>query len=619
MNKIAILEKINVSLHSRIRAEPFCDPSKPSSNTLSPHEKQFWEFCELLHDVLCHFIPELANILGDYRILDVVTMTSTSAQTREFTRVLGALRAELENMEPALKGARKEVLLWFQEVSALIDFFYEDFQTHFFRINHLNGCIAAVMGQMLAFHPLSSAEHCEALITRSYGLAEYRRKGAKKSSEHMYNMLPETFPLVKQSRASFEKQNVSQEPLICAVKEYVLPSIGEFCDFMKNEYIPKLGYLNCVTETEESSGEMKSPPLPSAGLCAQPGGREEYEKRLIRQAGAGELGLNADDIHSLGFSEIERISMEMRKVLQYVPESLQNLDELISKFPNFEDFPELYPCVSEGDLIAQFQDCLDRVNKVVPEYFSVIPKQKMEIECVRSFMRDSAPQAFYRPGTHETPGKFMINCGSDPSQYSTDTCMTLAVHEGIPGHHFQIALQKEIVNVPKVLQWNIASSNVFVEGWALYTEFLAEEMGMYPGHEDGNFSSKIEAFSYFGRLSNEMPRAVRLVVDTGLHAKGWSREKAIAFVQRYVPKQSEEIAAEVERYMVCPAQACGYKLGEQRIRALRKRAEERIGKENFDIKAFHGEVIGYGTVTLKTLERLIEEWIEKCTRSSTVL
>eukprot|EP01135_Chromosphaera_perkinsii_P002783 Nk52_evm151s226 gene=Nk52_evmTU151s226 len=620
----ASINDLNLNLHPEIIAHPFVDPCRPSSSSSQTTTKVFWDLCERLHDILCHFLPEMANMLGDFRVVDIVSRTCTRAQRSEFKTALMGVREVMQ------RDCNRELLcsdmerIWYDEVDAMIVFFCEEMDSPFASYtqrNHLSGSITVVIGELIMIHPFDSAKLCEAFINRASHLPEHVRNCIAemkcdlsegrtvplcsadkmlKGVEGICDLPVDKFPLIEETKKSFEKYSVSQEPLKSLIEEHLRPVMKKFCEFMRDEYIPALSQGDAYHTTNGVAASC-------TGLCARKGGVEDYDKRLVRLAGAGDM--TAADVHNVGLKEVERIYKEMAKVLKYVPERLNSLDKLIPKFPNAEDFPELYGCTTDKDLIAVFKKCLDRVSEKVPEYFSLIPKQAMEIECVPEFMRESAPEAFYQPGTDKKPGKFMVNCGSDASHYSTDIAMTLAIHEGSPGHHFQIALQNELPNVPKVLRWSMESLNAYCEGWALYTEFLAQEMGMYPGHETGEFATKIDALSYLGRLSDEMLRAVRLVVDTGLHAKGWSRDDAISYAQKYLPKHKEEIISEVERYMVWPGQACGYKIGELKIRKLRSYGEAELGSL-FDIREFHAEIIGHGSVSLDTLEKLVHNWVK---------
>jgi uncharacterized protein (DUF885 family) len=305
--------------------------------------------------------------------------------------------------------------------------------------------------------------------------------------------------------------------------------------------------------------------------------------------------LTADEIHSLGLAEVSRIQSEMRKIKRRVKfeGTLSEFFEFMRNDPRF-----YYPDTAEGKQ-AYLDDATNIINTMkgrLDELFSTQPKADLIVKAVEPFREASAGQAFYqRPAPDGSrPGIYFANLYkmSDMSKYNMEA---LAYHEGVPGHHMQLSIAQELENIPKFRLFG--GYTVFSEGWGLYSEALPKEIGLYS-----------DPYSDFGRLSGELYRACRLVVDTGIHAKRWTREKAINYMNNNVPHSESYNRRQIERYIVMPSQATAYKIGMLKIQALRKRAEMALGNQ-FDIREFHDIVLKDGSVSLPILESNIDLWI----------
>ncbi|MDG0969084.1 MAG: DUF885 domain-containing protein [Porticoccaceae bacterium] len=305
--------------------------------------------------------------------------------------------------------------------------------------------------------------------------------------------------------------------------------------------------------------------------------------------------LTADEIHSLGLSEVSRIQSEMRKIKRRV-----KFEGTLSEFFDFmrNDSRFYYPDTAEGKQ-AYLDDATNLINTMkdrLDELFSTQPKADLIVKAVEPFREASAGQAFYqRPAPDGSrPGIYFANLYkmSDMSKYNMEA---LAYHEGVPGHHMQLSIAQELENIPKFRLYG--GYTVFSEGWGLYSEALPKEIGLYS-----------DPYSDFGRLSGELYRACRLVVDTGIHAKRWTREKAIDYMNNNVPHSESYNRRQIERYIVMPSQATAYKIGMLKIQALRKRAEMALGKQ-FNIREFHDVVLQDGSVSLPILESNVDQWI----------
>ncbi len=353
-----------------------------------------------------------------------------------------------------------------------------------------------------------------------------------------------------------------------AIREKIIPSFRRLHDFIRDEYLP------ACRETVAQS--------------ALPDGKAWYAYQVKTMTTSD---LTPDEIHQFGLSEVERIHAEMRQVMKQVGFK-GTLEEF---FDHLESSDEFY-YTSKEELIQGYRDLQKKINAVLPKEFDIFPKADYEVREVPAFMAQSSAGAFYQPGTPDgsRPGAFFVNTFNLKSQPKFGM-ETLSIHEAAPGHHFQISIAQEIQELPRFRRFG--GTSAYFEGWALYAESLGRELGLLT-----------DPYQYYGRLSDELLRAMRLVVDTGLHHKGWSREKAIAYMQENSSMAESDVVAEVERYIAVPAQALAYKVGQRVISGLRARAEKELGP-SFDIKAFHRAVLIDGALPLMVLERKMDEWI----------
>ena len=304
-----------------------------------------------------------------------------------------------------------------------------------------------------------------------------------------------------------------------------------------------------------------------------------------------------EQVHQLGLSEVARIEAEMNTLLKSQGMATGTVAERMKTLR--EDPRFLFPSTDEGraQMLARYRQILDEVNARMPEYFKTLPPEKLVVERVPVAAEKGSAGAYYNSAAMDgsRAGTFFANL-RDLKEMPTWGMKTLAYHEGIPGHHFQIATAQGLKGMPLIRQQSIYTA--YVEGWALYAERLAAEIGLY----------KDDPFGDLGRLQAEIFRAVRLVVDTGIHAKGWTREQAIAYMVNNTGMGESEVTTEIERYMALPGQACAYKVGQLKILALRDKAKAALGTR-FSLKDFHAVVLDSGAVPLSILEQLVDEWI----------
>ncbi|MET3118201.1 uncharacterized protein (DUF885 family) [Undibacterium sp. GrIS 1.8] len=308
--------------------------------------------------------------------------------------------------------------------------------------------------------------------------------------------------------------------------------------------------------------------------------------------------MTPQQVHDLGLAEVARITQEMDAILKSKGLAEGSIGVRVLKLS--QDPEQLYPNTPEGKqaMLKGYQAILDEVNKGLGSAFDVRPKLGVEVKAVPQFAEATAPGAYYSEGAFDgsRPGIFYANM-RDTKENPKFTMRTLAYHEGIPGHHFQISIAQELKDVPFFRQ--VLPFTAYAEGWALYSERLAWEMGFEKDPMDN-----------LGRLRDEMMRAVRLVVDSGIHYKHWTREQAIDYMADNTGMALTDVTTEIERYMVDPGQALAYKVGMLKILALREKAKLALG-DKFDLKQFHNEVLTHGALPLVVLERVIDDWIAK--------
>jgi uncharacterized protein (DUF885 family) len=327
-----------------------------------------------------------------------------------------------------------------------------------------------------------------------------------------------------------------------------------------------------------------------AGIGALPHGKETY-RYLIKYHTT--TNMSPDEIFALGEKEVARITAEM----ETLKEEIGFRGDLKAFLDDLRSNKEQMPFSDPDQVIHNFNVIHKTMQPHLGRLFGTVPKAGFEVRRTESF-REASTGAHYVPGTKDgsRPGVFYVSI-TDVAGYNKFADEALFLHEAIPGHHYQLSLQQENGDLPAFL--HPESMGVFVEGWALYTESLGHELGLYR-----------DPYQRFGALSMEMHRAIRLVVDVGMHAKGWTREQAIQYSLDHEADSEASITSEIERYMTMPGQALSYKVGQLKIQELRQRAESTLG-ESFDIKEFHHQVLNTGSLPLVLLERKINSWIKE--------
>jgi uncharacterized protein (DUF885 family) len=354
-----------------------------------------------------------------------------------------------------------------------------------------------------------------------------------------------------------------------AITKEINPAYQRLLDFIRDDYIK-----GARTEV---------------GMSSVPNGREWYAY-LAKQSTTTDLA--PDTIHDIGLKEVARIRGEMEQVKQQVGFK----GDLAAFFKFMQDDPRFY--YTDGDALIQgFRDLQQKIDAKLPKLFRDFPKADYEVRAVEAFRAQSSAGGFYQPpsGDGSRPGIFYVNTYNLKAQPKFGM-ETLSLHEASPGHHFQVSIQQELTELPRFRRFGNGYV-AYQEGWALYAESIGKELGMFT-----------DPYQYYGRLSDEMLRAMRLVVDTGLHTKNWTREQSIQYMLANSSMAESDAVSEVERYIAIPGQALGYKIGQLRIRELRNKAQAALGSR-FDVREFHSVVLRDGSLPLSVLEAKIDRWI----------
>lgn len=356
--------------------------------------------------------------------------------------------------------------------------------------------------------------------------------------------------------------------LRASIENDIYPAYRRLRDFLQNEYLPRA--------------------RDQVGLSAMQGGERLYA-RLIEENTT--LPLGAEEVHQIGLQEVARIRGEMDEIRRRT-----NFSGDLPAFFEFMRTDRRFEPQSREWLRDHYYEIGRRVDGRIREIFSTIPRSRLEIREVEAFRERTEAGGSYQDGTPDgsRPGVFYYNAYDLPSR-RTSGMETLYLHEGSPGHHFQIMLAAENEALPNFMRYG--GNTAFVEGWALYAETLWDELGV-----------ETDPYQRFGGLNDEMLRAMRLVVDTGIHAKDWTRDQAIDYMLANSGMSRTEVVAEVERYIAIPGQALAYKIGQRKILELRARAEQALGSR-FDLRDFHAQVLMTGALPLPVLERKIDDWI----------
>lgn len=574
--------------------DPVVDPAEPTEDVSAA---AFDELLADYYEMRLELNPLEATFIGDNRFNDQLPNMLTQTYKQEMT-------AFYESTSSTLAGFDRSVLSPTQQVSydvlkweCAVNLEGLKFNTELLPLDQFNG-FHLMIGQLASgqsAQPFVTVEDYENWLARLESFEEMldtARVNMDRGIARGY-VLPKslTVKLLPQLEA------MAKEPLeehlyyapILAMSDEISPvdqeSIKASYREMVTGLIDRFRSLSAYVSNDYLAASRAS-----SGIDEVPNG-EAYYNHLIKLYTT--TNMTAGEIHQLGLSEVARLSSEMEQVKAEVGFK----GDLKAFFDEVRGKPELMPFTKPEEVIANFNAIYDRMKPQLAKLFDQVPKTPFEVRRTEAF-REASASAEYNPGSQDgtRPGIFYVPI-PDVATYNIFSDEDLFLHEAIPGHHYQVSLTQENEKLPEFRRalWYSA----YGEGWALYCESLGKELGLYE-----------DPYQYFGMLSAEMHRAIRLVVDTGIHAKGWSREKAIQYSLDHEAESEASIISEIERYMAIPGQALSYKIGQLKIRELRAKAETQMG-DNFDIKEFHNLVLSPGCVPLAVLESMVEEWMAK--------
>ena len=588
---IALLLAFGVSMASRAATTP-----APAAEAATAESRKLADLVDAYFEEQLKLNPLLATSIGDPRYNDRFEVTISpewrardEKVEREFLERVRAIDPRLLSGQDALtyeifKSAREREIEGFR------------FPGHLIPVNQFYSVpnSFAQLGSGNGLHPFKTVKDYEDFLKRVNGFVAWTdqaivnmREGIAKGYTLPKVLVERTLPQlaaqivekpedslywgpVKNLPASFtaEEQARLTTAYRAAIATQVIPSYRRLHEFLQDEYLPKA--------------------RTSVGLDALPDGKAWYEYN-VRNITTTDY--TPAQIHEIGLREVERIHGEMRKVMQQV-----GFEGSLDDFFRFVNTDDRFVHPSREALVAGYVDIKKRVDPQLPKLFEILPNADYEVRAVEPFREKSAAGGQYQAASEDgsRPGIFYANA-YDLKARPKWAMEALSLHEGNPGHHFQISIQREQKNLPRFRRFG--GYTAYSEGWGLYAESLGPELGVYT-----------DPYQYFGRLEGELFRAIRLVVDTGLHSKGWTREQVLEYIDANSATSDARRIAETERYIAIPGQAVAYKIGQLKISELRARAERELG-DRFDVRKFHTAVLADGALPLDVLEAKIERWI----------
>ncbi|HXA82922.1 MAG TPA: DUF885 domain-containing protein [Methylomirabilota bacterium] len=560
----------------------FAQDLKPVADRLAAQNTLFEEQYE---SDLRNF-PERATAFGDYRYNDKLAEYSLAAivqRNQTNTTFLGRLQAIPTTGFSDQDQLSHDLLVRVLQ-QRIADF---DLKEYEMPINQQNGIHTSLADLPLSV-PLDSVKHYEDYIARLHQIphafaqtTEVLRAGMSDKLMPVRFLLeklpvqcqgiidadPFLLPTKKYPAGiSPEDQKRLTQQITDAINTDVLPAYKTFAAFLRTEYAP-LGRTTLA-------------------VTSLPDGEKRYQNDIY---GRTTTHMTADEIHQLGLREIDRIQAEMTLIAKK-----QGFADLASFRASLKTNPKYVP-TSADQILEDFRHYIDQMQPKLSELFTLLPKSPVTVEAIPAFQ--AAAATHYVTGTPDgkRPGRVVV-ATSNFAERSLIDDEAIAYHEGVPGHHMQLSVQQQLTGLPKFRLHGLGF-NAYTEGWALYAEQLGKEVGFYQ-----------DPVSDYGRLSSELFRAVRLVVDTGIHSKGWTRDQVVDFFRKSGAVDEPTIQSETDRYIAWPAQALSYKLGQLKFRELRERARKELGGK-FDIRAFHDEMLDGGTLPLDMLEARTDRWI----------
>jgi uncharacterized protein (DUF885 family) len=566
-------------------------------NKQSEESQKLNKIFEEYFEELIQLFPIYASYIGDKRYDDKlendISEEHRNQQKELFDRYLSRISEIDRNL---LQGQdRLSYDIFKRDMILSLEGF--QFNDHLIPVNQFRSTptFFAELGSGGSLHPFKTVKDYDNFLERIKGFAVWvdtaisnMRKGSELGIVQPRILMEKTLPQFEAHLVKNVKESVFYKPITNfpddfpegektrlveeysdAIKKQIIPTYKKLYDFIKDEYLSK------CRET--------------IGFSELPDGEKWYVYELKKIT---TTDLAPEEIFGIGMNEIKRIENEINRIKEQV-----GFEGGMQDFFDYLKKEEKFYFISRKALLNGYEKLREKVDSKVPKLFQLTPKAGYEIKQVEKFREKTAAGGEYHGATPDgsRPGVFYVNT-YDLKAHPKYGMVTLFLHEVSPGHHFQISLQQEQKNLPKFRRFG--GYTAYVEGWALYAESLGKEMGLYK-----------DPYQYYGHLSAEMFRAIRLVVDVGMHVKGWSREKALTFFMVNLSAAPSEAVAEIERYIAIPGQALSYKIGQLEISKMREKAEKALGPK-FDIKAFHDEILRDGALPLDVLEVKMDEWID---------
>ena len=573
--------------------------AEPSAADVDKRRKAFNDLLIENWEYTLRVNPEFASYLGDKRYNDRVTDVSQAGVKRDVAAWRGFLK-RTEGIGTFGFSDQEKIshALFIRTLrEALEDTELREWQMPVTQISgiHLNSA------QLPVFLQFTTVKDYDDYLQRLRGLPkQFDDTIANMRMGLRDRLLPPRFLLEKVATqaADIGKQEPEQSPFALPLQNFpatlsdaektrirndyldvirtsVLPAYQRFAAFVRDEYAPK--------------GRV------DPGMWAMPDGAKRYAIRVRRST---TTSLTAGQVHEIGLREVARIESEMLTIAK----SLGFSD--LNAFRASLETNAALRAKSRDHILELYRKYIDQMYAQLPKLFGRLPKAKVVVAPVEAFREKEAPGAQYESPAMDgsRPGRVEVNT-SEATSRKTINMESTAYHEGVPGHHMQVAIAQELTGLPEFRK-NGVNFTAYVEGWALYSERLGKEVGFYQ-----------DPYNDYGRLQDEMLRAIRLVVDTGLHSKKWTRQQVVDFFHAHTAEDEVEVQNETDRYIVWPGQALGYKIGQLRILELRERAKKELG-DRFDLRGFHDEVLGSGPLPLDELEKRINAWIASSKGSS---
>jgi uncharacterized protein (DUF885 family) len=535
--------------------------------------------------------PEFATAVGDYRYNDQwsdASLAYTTKQRGDLQKWLTRFEAvDTSGFPEQEKLSQKLMLRNLKERAEAIDL-----KLYLMPVDQFNG-VHLTLATFVSFIPFDSTKHYEDYLARLHKIPQILdqvtgvlQEGEKEKLLPPAYLLDKTVTQCDAIAAAAGEANPFGQPvahfpesvtatdqkrlhdaILAAVDTEVRPAYRKLQKFLAAEYAPK--------------GRKDE------GVWALPNGEALYRFYVRQQT---TTNLDPETIHELGLKEVSRIQAEQLAIAKKL-----GFADLKAFRASLRTNPKLVPS-SREEILEIYRKYIGQMEPELPKYFGLLPKTKLEVKPVEEYREKDAAAAQYYPGTPDGSRKGIVMVNTGDYEHRTTTEMeSTAYHEGVPGHHMQISIAQTLPELPKFRQEG--GYNAYDEGWALYAERLGKELGFYQ-----------DPYSDYGRLSGEMLRAVRLVLDTGVHYKHWTRQQMVDYFHNYTSEDEPDVQAETDRYIAMPGQALGYKLGQLEILKLRQKAQEELGSK-YDLRAFHDEILNGGALPLDALEERVTGWI----------